>query len=482
MAHFLCPALCQAFRDELQAARTRSVACYQLDEAASAMSTGDRSSDVQGGRTAQHGAAGGNAASADMAQPAPPPASQALALPHAKPVTVPVLLPDLQLTEQEIEAHDAELQSLTHPAGTNSGGTGNDPPRTATQSGMSGSPSASTANGEHSSDPQHSGKHAMSTRSRSRSGMGGDGSSSPSSGPDRHSSPRYRSRGRMTKHERRKVDEFIAEVEAGNIHPTRGKLARHMQEHINPRRDITFYEKLVSRHHLNQRLAHCMKSKSSPTSSKPPASAAPAPAASPGKKRPRSVGEQQASSTAAKGAAATPSPDSIAQAISQNSAAMRTSHSNAVHVPMVYKLPAQGSGTMQAGHMGGVPGMVAMPISMGGMQGQPMFYLPSMGQYMQPMPGSWLMPAGGGGQMAMTASSTPTVGGDGMPNTAPAIPGYYATHGAQQTSIALATPALQPQANPPTFGMAAPIPTPSAQPIQCSMPVDAAGLQLPPAT
>lgn len=61
-------------------------------------------------------------------------------------------------------------------------------------------------------------------------------------------------KGKMDEWERQLLDQFVDEVKTGKLRLSRGNLARTLLEYINPMRDITFYEKLVSRRRLNAEL------------------------------------------------------------------------------------------------------------------------------------------------------------------------------------------------------------------------------------
>eukprot|EP01138_Halocafeteria_seosinensis_P005055 gb/GECG01005168.1/.p1 GENE.gb/GECG01005168.1/~~gb/GECG01005168.1/.p1 ORF type:complete len:326 (+),score=39.02 gb/GECG01005168.1/:1-978(+) len=65
-------------------------------------------------------------------------------------------------------------------------------------------------------------------------------------------------KGKMDEWERLRLERFIEEVKSGVLSLSKGNLARTLLEYINPERDITFYEKLVSRRRLNSELAPFM--------------------------------------------------------------------------------------------------------------------------------------------------------------------------------------------------------------------------------
>lgn len=76
----------------------------------------------------------------------------------------------------------------------------------------------------------------------------------PPSVLSRASEEAVRTRGKLDHTERALVSDFVRRVEARVIRVARGELARELRAYVNPSRSKMFFEKLISRRKLNQRL------------------------------------------------------------------------------------------------------------------------------------------------------------------------------------------------------------------------------------
>jgi hypothetical protein len=63
-----------------------------------------------------------------------------------------------------------------------------------------------------------------------------------------------KSQGKLDAWEKRRVDEFVQHVQHERVWVAKGDLARQLRAFVNPERPQVFYEKLISRRNLNQRL------------------------------------------------------------------------------------------------------------------------------------------------------------------------------------------------------------------------------------
>jgi len=70
-------------------------------------------------------------------------------------------------------------------------------------------------------------------------------------------------KGRMSEAELRAVDGFVERVETAQMRVRKGDLAREIRQFVNPGRPPEFFEKLVSRRSLNDRLAKVLAPRAS---------------------------------------------------------------------------------------------------------------------------------------------------------------------------------------------------------------------------
>lgn len=73
-----------------------------------------------------------------------------------------------------------------------------------------------------------------------------------------------RLKGKLDRRERMLLEEVLQRIEKGDLLVAKGDLAKQLRIHINPDRPVNFFEKLVARKKLNQRLSQLLLSKASP--------------------------------------------------------------------------------------------------------------------------------------------------------------------------------------------------------------------------
>ena len=98
-------------------------------------------------------------------------------------------------------------------------------------------------------------------------------------------------RGKLDSWERERVDDFVDAVKQGRVQVARGDLARQLRDWVNRDRPQMFYEKLVSRRHLNQklgRLLHTRRRKVSPAREEGQVDVSRSAPPEPGRRSPRS--------------------------------------------------------------------------------------------------------------------------------------------------------------------------------------------------